>query len=32
LGCTGFPDFHQALPDRLGANLGMAYDELSNTK
>ncbi len=25
----GFPDFHQPLPNRLGANLGTAYDELT---
>jgi glyoxylase-like metal-dependent hydrolase (beta-lactamase superfamily II) len=24
-----FPEFHQALPNRFGANLGVAYDELS---
>lgn len=24
----GFPDFHQPLPNRLGQNLGVAYDEL----
>lgn len=24
----GFPDFHQSLPNRLGQNLGVAYDEL----
>jgi glyoxylase-like metal-dependent hydrolase (beta-lactamase superfamily II) len=28
----GFPDFHQALPNRLGANLGIAYDELTQAK
>lgn len=26
----GFPDFQQALPNRLGANLGVAFDELTN--
>ena len=26
---TGFPDFHQPLPNRLGSNLGTAYDELT---
>lgn len=26
----GFPDFHQPLPNRLGANLGVAYDELTS--
>jgi cyclase len=25
----GFEDFHQALPNRLGGNLGTAYDELT---
>lgn len=25
----GFPDFHQPLPNRLGLNLGVAYDELT---
>jgi glyoxylase-like metal-dependent hydrolase (beta-lactamase superfamily II) len=29
---AGFPDFHQALPNRLGSNLGIAYDELTQTK
>ena len=24
----GFPDFHQDLPNQLGNNLGVAYDEL----
>jgi len=28
----GFPDFHQPLPNRLGSNLGTAYDELTSTK
>jgi cyclase len=28
----GFPDFHQPLPNRLGANLGVAYDELTEKK
>lgn len=28
----GFQDFHQALPNRLGANLGVAYDELTQPK
>jgi cyclase len=28
----GFPDFHQPLPNRLGANLGVAYDELTDKK
>jgi glyoxylase-like metal-dependent hydrolase (beta-lactamase superfamily II) len=28
----GFPDFHQALPNRLGSNLGTAYDELTQAK
>lgn len=28
----GFPDFHQQLPNRLGANLGTAYDELTQAK
>lgn len=28
----GFPDFHQALPNRLGLNLGVAYDELTQAK
>jgi len=27
----GFPDFHQPLPNRLGSNLGAAYDELTQT-
>ena len=27
----GFPDFHQPLPNRLGANLGVACDELTPT-
>lgn len=26
---AGFPDFHQPLPNRLGGNLGVAYDELT---
>ena len=26
----GFPDFHQPLPNRLGMNLGVAYDELTD--
>lgn len=26
----GFPDFHQPLPNRLGLNLGVAYDELTD--
>lgn len=25
----GFPEFHQPAPNRLGANLGVAYDELT---
>ena len=25
---SGFPDFHAPLPNRLGSNLGVAYDEL----
>jgi cyclase len=25
----GFPDFHQPLPNRLGMNFGVAYDELT---
>ncbi len=25
----GFPDYHQPRPNRLGANLGVAYDELT---
>lgn len=29
---AGFPDFHQPLPNRLGANLGVAYDELTAGK
>lgn len=29
---VGFPDFHQALPNRLGSNLGVAYDELTQVK
>jgi cyclase len=29
---TGFPDFHQKLPNRLGTNLGVAYDELTSAK
>ena len=28
----GFSDFHQPLPNRLGANLGVAYDELTTPK
>ena len=28
----GFPDFHQPLPNRLGSNLGTAYDELTQAK
>jgi glyoxylase-like metal-dependent hydrolase (beta-lactamase superfamily II) len=28
----GFPDFHQKLPNRLGSNLGAAYDELTEAK
>ena len=28
----GFEDFHQALPNRLGGNLGVAYDELTEKK
>ncbi|MFT3869143.1 MAG: MBL fold metallo-hydrolase [Nibricoccus sp.] len=28
----GFPDFHQKLPNRLGGNLGVAYDELTQAK
>ncbi|MFT3783771.1 MAG: MBL fold metallo-hydrolase [Nibricoccus sp.] len=28
----GFPDFHQKLPNRLGANLGVAFDELTEVK
>jgi glyoxylase-like metal-dependent hydrolase (beta-lactamase superfamily II) len=27
----GFPDFQQPLPNRLGANLGVAFDELTST-
>ena len=27
----GFPEFHQPLPNRLGSNLGVAFDELSAT-
>lgn len=27
----GFEDFHQPLPNRLGSNLGVAYDELTET-
>ncbi len=26
---AGFPDYHQPRPNRLGANLGVAYDELT---
>lgn len=26
---SGFPDYHQPRPNRLGANLGVAYDELT---
>ena len=26
---SGFPDFHQPLPNRLGINLSVAYDELT---
>ena len=26
----GFPEFHQPLPNRLGINLSVAYDELTN--
>jgi len=25
----GFPDFQSPLPNRLGSNLGVAYDELT---
>jgi len=28
----GFEDFHAPLPNRLGANLGVAYDELTDSK
>jgi cyclase len=28
----GFPDFHSALPNRLGSNLGVAWDELTNSR
>lgn len=28
----GFPDFHLPLPNRLGGNLGAAYDELTEKK
>jgi cyclase len=28
----GFPDFHSSLPNRLSANLGVAYDELTEKK
>jgi len=28
----GFPDFHAPLPNRLGSNLGAAYDELTEKK
>ena len=28
----GFPDFHDKLPNRLGSNLGIAYDELTAAK
>lgn len=28
----GFPEFHQKLPNRLGSNLGVAYDELTQAK
>jgi glyoxylase-like metal-dependent hydrolase (beta-lactamase superfamily II) len=28
----GFPDYHMPRPNRLGANLGVAYDELTNAK
>ena len=28
----GFPDFHQPLPNRLGQNLGVAFDELTEKK
>lgn len=28
----GFPDFHTPLPNRLGGNLGTAYDELTEKK
>ena len=28
----GFDDFHAPLPNRLGANLGVAYDELTDSK
>jgi glyoxylase-like metal-dependent hydrolase (beta-lactamase superfamily II) len=28
----GFTDFHQPLPNRLGSNLGVAYDELTQGK
>ena len=26
----GFPEFHQPLPNRLGSNLGVAFDELTS--
>jgi cyclase len=26
----GFPEFHSPLPNRLGSNLGVAYDELTD--
>lgn len=29
---AGFPDFHSPLPNRLGANLGVAFDELTEKK
>jgi cyclase len=29
---AGFPDFHSPLPNRLGGNLGVAYDELTEKK
>lgn len=29
---AGFPDFNQPLPNRLGGNLGAAYDELTLSK
>jgi cyclase len=28
----GFPDYHSPLPNRLGGNLGVAYDELTAKK
>lgn len=28
----GFPDFHQPIPNRLGGNLGAAYDEFTEQK